>query len=363
MKSPIVPSAFALVVITSLAFAPSIALAAPEAAAPTTRQAAAPKQVKAVVFNEAELLKAAAKADKAGDTKAAVAAWEAAHEFGAQKNKLKPATVFALAKAYDADKRHAKALAKYRAYVELANKGPGAKAAKKDLDASAARIAELEAMKPKLAITGMFPEGSLITIDGAELKGTETTVAPGVHVVKITKDGYEPLESSVTVPTATDTAVALTLKALPPPPSPPPLPTVGAPLPPPVAETPVASAPKAAQDRTAAYVTGGIALLAAGSGTAFGLMALAQKSDFDKAPTKATADRGENYSLVADMSFGLALTFGLTSAVLFLTDDEEPAAATKAASRGAYKAATKLQIRPIPMIAPGVAGAGATFRF
>ncbi len=359
MKSPIVHSAFVLVVITSLAFAPCVAFAAPEAAAP----AASPKPVKAVVLNEAELLKAAVKADKAGETKTAVVAWEAAHDFGVKKNKLKPGTVLSLAKAYDADKRHADALAKYGAYVELASKGPNAnaaKAAKKDLDAASARIAELEAMKPKLVITGTFPEGSLVTVDGTELKGTETQVAPGPHAVKVTKDGYEPLETNVTVPVATDTAVALTLKALPPP-LPPPAPVAADPLPPKVAEAPVAPAPKPAQDRTAAYVTGSIALLAAGTGTAFGLMALSQKSDFDSTPTKAIADRGENYTLVADMSFGLALTFGLTSAVLFLTDDEEPAA--KSSFLRTQKTATKLQVRPVPMVAPGIAGAGATFRF
>lgn len=331
----------------------SSALAAPEATKAASVTTTATKPVKAP--SEAELLKAGAKAQKAGDTKTAVECLEGADKAGEKKGVRKATTVLALAKAYDADKRYASAIKEYDAYVALAPKGP-----KKELDAAKARSAELSAMKPKLSLS-VQPEGSLVTVDGAEVKGSSVEVAPGDHVVKATKDGFEPLETRATVPVATDTSVSLALKELPPPPPPPP-PPVAAPLPPKVAEAPIAPPAKAEQDKTAAYVTGAIAVLAAGTGTAFGLMALSEKSDFDSKPSKAIADRGENYTLVADMSFGLAITFGLTSAVLFLTDDEEPAA--KAASLRSGKATTAgLQVRPVPMIAPGMAGAGATFRF
>ena len=65
-----------------------------------------------------------------------------------------------------------------------------------------------------------------------------------------------------------------------------------------------------------------------GIGTAFGVMALNDKSNFNTTPTTATADNGENHALIADMAFGVALTLGVTSAVLFLSkDDSGPAAA------------------------------------
>ena len=71
-----------------------------------------------------------------------------------------------------------------------------------------------------------------------------------------------------------------------------------------------------------AFVTGGLAVAAAGVGTVFGIIALSNKSDFDKNPTTQTADDGDTHALIADMAFGVALTFGVTSAVLFLTKDE-----------------------------------------
>ena len=355
MKTSRVRPSFALLAATSLMLCTQSVLAAPEAA--KAAPAAPTKLVPTKAPTEAELLKAAAKAQKAGDTKAAVESYAAAEKAGEKNGKAKPATVLALAKAYDADKRYADAIGRYDAYVALAPK-----TAKKDIDAATARSAELKAMKPKLTLSGTLPQGSLVTVDGAELKGTELEVSPGEHLIKVTKDGYEPLELKAQVPVATDTTVAVALKELPPPPPPPPaVAPVADPLPPKVAEAPAAATQAASHDKTAAYVTGGIAVLAAGSGALFGVMALSEKSDFDKTPTKKGADRAENYSLVADMSFGLAITFGLTSAVLFLTDDQEPSAdKAKAATNHTPK---PLQIRPIPMLAPGMAGAGATVRF
>jgi hypothetical protein len=104
--------------------------------------------------------------------------------------------------------------------------------------------------------------------------------------------------------------------------------------------------------------------VALGVGTVFGVMALGDKSDFDKNPTSSTADDGENHALIADMAFGVAVTLGVTSAVLFLSRDSAP---DQNASNGSKvnkaKAANKPTIVPTPIINPHGGGAGALVRF
>ena len=68
-------------------------------------------------------------------------------------------------------------------------------------------------------------------------------------------------------------------------------------------------------------------------------MTLSDKSDYDKNPTSSKADDGDTHALICDMSFGVALTFGVTSAVLFLTKDEPPPATASNASPEAKAAA------------------------
>jgi hypothetical protein len=115
-----------------------------------------------------------------------------------------------------------------------------------------------------------------------------------------------------------------------------------------------------------AYVTGGLAIVAAGVGTVFGIMTLSDKSDFDKNPTTQTADNGDTHALITDMAFGVALTFGVTSAVLFLTKDEPPAAssaAPKAVTAKAQSDKKHVTITPTPMVGAHSGGAGLTVRF
>jgi hypothetical protein len=114
-----------------------------------------------------------------------------------------------------------------------------------------------------------------------------------------------------------------------------------------------------------AFITGGLAVAAAGVGTAFGIMALGDKDDFDKAPTAEKADDGENHALIADMAFGVAITMGVTSAVLFLTRDEP--AAVKAASTTirpkAKPVASTPRFTPAPVVTRHGGGPGALIRF
>ena len=104
--------------------------------------------------------------------------------------------------------------------------------------------------------------------------------------------------------------------AAPPPPPPPPAPVAAAAAP---AAAPPPPPPPEPRSKVPAFITGGLAVIAAGVGTVFGVLALNDKSNFDKNPTTSTADNGDTHALIADMAFGVALTFGVTSAVLFLT--------------------------------------------
>jgi hypothetical protein len=68
------------------------------------------------------------------------------------------------------------------------------------------------------------------------------------------------------------------------------------------------------------------------------------------------------------MAFGVALTFGVTSAVLFLTKDEAPAATSSAAHKAVTaKAQTDknrhVTVTPTPMVGAHSGGAGLTVRF
>jgi hypothetical protein len=109
-----------------------------------------------------------------------------------------------------------------------------------------------------------------------------------------------------------------------------------------------------------AIVTGALAVAAAGVGTVFGIIALNDKSKFDQNPTTTGADDGDTHALIADMAFGVALTFGVTSAVLLLTKDEPPPATSKAA---APAKAAKITVTPTPIVGAHTGGAGVLLRF
>jgi hypothetical protein len=112
-----------------------------------------------------------------------------------------------------------------------------------------------------------------------------------------------------------------------------------------------------------AWITGGLAVVAAGVGTAFGIMALSDKSSFNKTPTEALADDGENKALVSDMAFGVAVTLGVTSTVLFLSHDDSPAPQTASAPRPVRAASDTISVTATPIVTAHGGGAGALIRF
>jgi hypothetical protein len=110
-------------------------------------------------------------------------------------------------------------------------------------------------------------------------------------------------------------------------------------------------------------VTGGIAVVAAGVGTAFGIVTLNDKSSYNTTPTTNTADNGDTHALITDMAFGVALTFGVTSAVLFLTKDEPTPGAAPAKTSKADPRKPSITLTPTPIVGPHEGGAGLLLRF
>jgi hypothetical protein len=108
-----------------------------------------------------------------------------------------------------------------------------------------------------------------------------------------------------------------------------------------------------------AYVTLGLAGAGAVVGTVFGVMALGSKSKFNETPTVENADATDRNALISDMSFAVALTFGVTGAVLLLSNDA-PAEPKAAHHAGPQKVAKKSSM-PRGFIAPyvGPTGGGA----
>jgi hypothetical protein len=221
------------------------------------------------------------------------------------------------------------------------------------------REAEIKAMPGKVHIEST-PAGAAVAIDDKPQSGPtplDVDLAPGAHTLKLTAAGRLPATKPVDVAFASTQTVSAELEPEP----------AGAAQPaPPAAETAVpspAAAPAAvtpaappAQPRSLvpAIVTGALAVAAAGVGTVFGVIALSDKSDFNKNPTTSTADSGDTHALIADMAFGVALTFGVTSAVLFFTKDEPPAATSSAAR----PQMAKVKLTPTPIVGPHTGGAG-----
>jgi hypothetical protein len=223
------------------------------------------------------------------------------------------------------------------------------------------RDAEIKAMHGKVHIESN-PLAASVTIDDkteAAATPTDVDLAPGPHTVKLTAPGRLPTTKSIDVGFASTQTVTADLDPEPPAPPPPPV-AVAAPAPVP-ASTPAAPPPPEPRSKVPAFVTGGLAIAAAGVGTVFGVIALGDKSSFDKNPTSQTADNGDTHALISDMAFGIALTFGVTSAVLFLTKDEPPAATSSTEHEAGKK--TAVTVTPTPIVGPHSGGAGFVLRF
>jgi hypothetical protein len=249
------------------------------------------------------------------------------------------------------------------------------------------RVAAIQLLPGKVHVSS-DPTGIGFSLDGKPQSmptPADVDVPPGHHTLHFAAAAHDPVDKDIDVTFAGKQDVSVTLPSSAPPPPPPP-PIVAVAPPPPAslspAPVPVVVASGGGRNITAAVITGAAAVVAVGIGTGFGIAALNDKANFNNDPTTATADSGENHALIADMSFGVAITLGVTSLVLFLSrDDAATVGVTPAASlvrprakdgesgrssgRSAREAkkAPSFSITPSPIMTPHGAGAGALIRF
>ncbi len=223
--------------------------------------------------------------------------------------------------------------------------------------AANARLEELKKTPATVDVTST-PPGAEVSVDGAAQPGvTPTTVSivAGTHKLGVGAQGYEPYAIDFTVKPGEKLQQAAELTKQPeaaPPPPPPPVAAVNT-LPPPPPP------PKAPPSKVPAYVTLGVGVAAAAVGTVFGIEALSAKSDFNKNPTNSGADKAERDALIADMSFGIALTLGITGIVLLTTSGDSDVAAK--AEPTMHLARARLQVAPV--LSPTTQGAAARLTF
>jgi hypothetical protein len=97
------------------------------------------------------------------------------------------------------------------------------------------------------------------------------------------------------------------------------------------ADPPLATAATEPSRKTIALGAAGVAIAGIVGTTVFGVLALHDKSDFDRTPTYALADNGANFAAYSDGCLALAVAAGVTSLVLWLTG-APPAEASPAGS-------------------------------
>lgn len=317
--------------------------------APAGAKPAAPAGAKPAAKGKTALQRAK-DAQKAGDHATALEEYKAA-----LAEKETPEAQLGLAQTQDALKDYPAAVASYEKFLAAVPK-----AMIKDGETAKARSAEIQQMPATLKISSA-PEGATITVDEKlqEAKApTSIEVPAGKHVVTLSMKGYDATTQEVETTFASTVEVNGELKETPPPP------VARAPAPVAIAKTEAPPPPVKPRSKIPAFITGGIAVAALGVGTGFGIRALAKKGDFNDNPTEDTANSGENSALIADMAFGVALTFGITSAVLFLAKDEPRATATAPQTPAARsKQASTWKFTPAPYFNQHGGGAGALVRF
>ncbi len=272
---------------------------------------------------------------KANDFQGALADFQAS-----ETAKADPATERYLAMTQDNLQAFPDAVTSYEKFI--AANPPSMKT---QVDEAKKRVEAIKVMGGKVHVETTPPGASLVidtsTTPYEKVTPADLDLTAGHHTILIGADGFEnsTKELDVTYGSKQDLKVELAKKEAPPPPPPEP------------------------RSKIPAYVTGAVAIAAAGVGVGFGVKALSQSNDFDKNPTTKKADDGENNALVSDMMFGIAITFAVTSAVLFLSNDAPATASASSSKTATLKKKQALIITPTPYVTTNGGGFGAHVRF
>jgi hypothetical protein len=332
----------------------SVALAVLAAAVPSRAQSTAPttgKAALATTANARQLFGSGETKFKAGDYAGALTDFQGA-------DAIKPVSQTARYIGLCQDKlgKYADAVSAYERFLS----DVPAKLQKEGEDIRK-RVDEIKAM-PGHVHVATTPSGATLTIDGKPATGLspfDVDLPAGSHTIQAAAEGHTATDRTVTVAFASKQDVSLDLPEVIPPPV-----VAVVPVPPP-APPPPPPPPPAPRSKLPAIITGGLAVIGAGIGTAFGIITLSDKSTFNKNPTESTAETGQNHALIADMSFGVAITLGVTSVVLLLTKDEADAAKAKAflVPTVKFSKGEGMALSAAPLLTPHGGGAGALLSF
>jgi len=237
------------------------------------------------------------------------------------------------------DKQNQPAKEVYVAYELFISNPAAARAGDEKLKAAEDRAAALKSTLPATVIVETSPAGAQVKVDGVILPGVtplEVEMDKGTHRLEFTLAGYDATTVELDAEAGTRVRAPVDLQK-----------TQAAP---PAAVAAVEPAKN--RSKVPAIVTLGLAGAALVSGTIFGILALDSKSKYDSNPSAGLADDTERNALIADMSFGIALTLGITGVVLITTDDDGASPAQTA------KVQPQKRVRFSPYGSP--LGAGAT---
>lgn len=229
-----------------------------------------------------------------------------------------------------------------RAYERFLDAHPDAAKFGAEISQANARLSELKATPANVTLV-LQPVPPLfnIAVDGKPMSGTELVVPPGKHELTVKADGFSDYTETFSVEFAEAKRIEVALSAA-------------------SSTQPAASSPStdgatstepSGTSKLPAYITLGLAGAGAVVGTIFGIKALGSNSDFEDTPTAELADQAERDALIADMAFGVAVTFGITGAVLLWTSSDEPSET----ARSTWIAA--------PFVSPSGGGAAARMTF
>lgn len=214
------------------------------------------------------------------------------------------------------------------------------------------RVQELSARPATLAVSST-PAGAQIIVDGQDtglVTPADLTLPAGEHTLELQLEGHQPATQTVTAQAATRMRLEVPLQA-------------GA-----AAADALGSeggdgqaavedpGTSSSEPSAGVWVTAGIAAAALVSGTVFGFLALSEQSNFDSMPTNDTADRGEIFALVADISFGVAAAAAITAIVLYIVERSGGSSDTETASN-------ELELEVAPWADASGGGMAAQLRF
>ncbi len=231
-----------------------------------------------------------------------------------------PVPKYAMAQCLDKMGKVDDAIKMYEAF--LAGKTRPDKDEKRIVDAKS-RIEALKVAPADVTVVLAPPEAAAakLTLDGQPVT-SPLKAAPGKHILIASLDGFEDSKTEFEVTRGEKKELTLTLTAKP-------GGTVVDPdkVPddkkPPPTEKPVPAEPSSGSSLVPAIVTLSLAGAGVVVGGVFGGLALASQSDYEAGPTEDLFNETERNALIADMAFGVGLTFGVTGLVLLLTDSGE----------------------------------------